>query len=111
MLQELLVELVKRANAEQAVTVASMADGVHMLVYPLDNGVLVGIGLEGARAASVDPARLLHKRASNMALYGGWLPAQLQDGAWYVLKRMAGSELDMLAHDERDLEAAAELIS
>lgn len=111
MLQELLVQLVKRANAEQSVAVAAMADGLHMLVYPQRDGVLVGLGLEGDRAAPLDAARLLRRRGANMTLYGSWLPARLQDGAWYVVKRLAGSELDMLAHDESDLEAAAELIS
>lgn len=110
MLQELLLELVKRADAEQSVAIASMADGVHMLAYPLDRGVLIGMGLEGDSAQQVDPALLLRKRAGDMARYGGWLPARLKDGGCYVVKRLPSFHLDSLALSQIDLEAAVELL-
>lgn len=107
MLQQLLLELVKRAHNEKSVAVVSLADGVQLLAYPMDDGMLVGFGLEGEQAARVDPARVLQKRADDMALFGCWLPAQLKDGAWYVVRRMNG----VAALDESDLDAAAELLS
>lgn len=111
MLQELMAQLVKRADLEQSVAVASMEDGLHLLAYPLDNGMLVGLGLEGERAQRVDAALLLQRRAGDMARFGAWLPAQLKDGAWYVVKRLPPFDLDNLALDENDLEAAGELLS
>ena len=110
MLQELLVELLTRADNEKSVAVVSLADGIQMLAYPMETGMLVGVGLEGEAAARLDPSGMLHRRASDMARFGHWLPAQLKDGAWYVLRRLplypAGGALD-----ERDLEAAAELLA
>lgn len=110
MLQELLVELVRRADSEKSVAVVSLADGGQMLAYPMDEGMLVGVGLEGEHAARVDPGRVLRRRAGDMSRFGGWLPAQLKDGAWYVLKRLPHYQSGVVL-DERDLEAAAELLS
>ena len=109
--QELLVELVKRAHDEQAVAFASMEGGMQMLVYPLDHGMLVGIGLEDERAQRVDAARLLHRRGGDMARFGSWLPARLKDGSWYVVRRVRAFDLDVPVLDQSDLDAAAELLS
>jgi hypothetical protein len=111
MLQELLVELLKRAHAEQSVALAATEDGVQLLAYPLDQGMLVGVGLEGQRAQFFDGAALLRTRAGDMERFGSWLPSQLKDGAWYVVKRLPAFDPYAPALDERDLDAAVELIS
>ena len=109
--QQLLVALVNKAVTEKSVAFTSRADGVQMLVYPLDHGILVGIGLEGERAQRVDAVYLLHKRADDMARFGSWLPARLKDGSWYVVKRVLAFDLNFPALDQSDLEAAEELLS
>jgi hypothetical protein len=109
--QELLVELVKRAHDEQAVAFASVEDGVQMLVYPLEHGMLVGVGLEGERAYRVDAAQVLHRRGGDMARFGSWLPARLKDGSWYVVRRVRVFDLDVPVLDQSDLVAAEELLS
>lgn len=109
-MRELLMELAKRAHAENSVAVAELADGVALLAYPMDDGMLVGVGMEGEHAQRVGPTRLLHKRAGDMARFGGWLPAQLKDGAWYVLKRLPSYHQDARPLDEDDVAAAVELL-
>ncbi|SFV13896.1 hypothetical protein [Pseudoduganella namucuonensis] len=109
-MRELLMELVKRAHAENSVAVATLADGIAMLAYPMDDGMLVGLGMEGEYARRVDATRLLHKRAGDMARFGGWLPAQLKDGAWYVLKRLPSYHQDARLLEEDEVAAAVELL-
>lgn len=111
MLQELMQELVKRAHSEKSVAYASLADGMQLLAYPLDERMVIGVGMEGVHAQRIDAARVLHRRSSDMARFGSWLPAQLKDGAWYVVKRLPAFHLDAGTVDERDLEAAAELLA
>lgn len=109
-MRELLMELVKRAHAENSVAVATLADGITMLAYPMDDGMLVGVGMEGEHAHGVDATRMLHKRAGDMARFGGWLPAQLKDGAWYVVKRLPRYHEEARALEEDDVAAAVELL-
>jgi hypothetical protein len=82
-----------------------------MLAYPLEDGMLIGVGMEGERAQRVDAARLLHKRAGDMARFGHWLPTQLKDGAWYVVKRLPPFRHDTRFVNEDDVAAAVELLN
>lgn len=111
MVEKLLIELVRKAHVEQSVSCASISGGMQILVYPLDRGVLIGIGREGERAQAIDATRLLHRRAGNMARFGSWLPARLKDGAWYVVKRVLMYDLDISPLSQSDLETAEELLS
>jgi hypothetical protein len=111
MMQELLREIMKRAHTEQSVATVTLADGTALLAYPMDSGMLVGVGMEGEYAQRVDAARLLHKRAGDMARFGAWLPAQLKDGAWYVVKRLPPFQHDVRFIGEDDTAAATELLN
>ena len=111
MLQDLLMELARRATVEQAVAQATVEGDLRMLVYPLEHGLLVGLGVEGARAQSAQATRILYRRAADMARFGAWLPARLKDGSWYVLKRMPVAASGPAPLLETDLEAAAELLN
>lgn len=110
-MQELMMELVRRAHMERTVALAGLADGMQLLAYPMDDGVLIGLGLENERAQRIDPARVLQKRAGDMPRLGHWLPVVLKDGGWYVVKRLPSFHLAMATLDEHDLAAAAELLA
>jgi hypothetical protein len=111
MSQELLTELVNIAHVEQSVAIASIGDGMQLLVYPLEHRMLVGVGLEGERALQIDANRLLHKRAGDMARFGSWLPARMKDGSWYVFKRVPMHDLNVPVPNQSDLDTAEELLS
>ncbi|MTV41741.1 hypothetical protein [Duganella radicis] len=111
MAQELLMALVRRASAEQAIAFASLADGLQLLVYPLERGLVVGVGREGERAQRIDAAWLLQRRAGDMARFGPWLPACLKDGRWFLLRRVAAFDPEVPALDQEQLDAAEELLS
>lgn len=109
--EELLVTLVKRAHADRSVASASMLNGVKMLVYPLEQGILIGVGLNGERAQLIKASRLLHKRAGDMPRFGSWLPIRLMDGSWYVVKRVQSYDSDLPVLNQSELDTAEELLS
>jgi hypothetical protein len=109
--QELLTALVDRARVDQAVAFASVGTGMLLLVYPLERRMLVGVGLEGERALRIDAARLLHRRAGDMSRFGSWLPARLNDGSWYVFRRVPVHDLNAPLLAQSDLDTAEELLS
>lgn len=109
--EELLVTLVRRSHADHTVASASMPDGVKMLVYPLEQGMLIGVGLNGERAQLIKASRLLHKRAGDMPRFGSWLPARLMDGSWYVVKRVQSYDPNLPVFNQSELDIAEELLS
>jgi hypothetical protein len=108
---ELLAELVRRAHSEESVAFASLRQDVQLLVYPIDHRLLIGVGVEGERAQRVDISRVLHKRSSDMARFGDWLPARMKDGSCYVFKRIASYDLDRPVLDPGELDIAEELLT
>lgn len=112
-MEQLVVQLVKRACAEQVVTSSKLANGMQLLAYPLAAGVLIAIGLERDLAYRINAESLLRKRSADPARFGAWLPALFADGSCYVVRRLLhfnhGSEASPLSLDE--LAAAQELLS
>lgn len=111
MLQQLLLNLARKAYTENTVAFTSLAGDVQILVYPMDQGILVGFGVEGELAKRVNVARILHKRAGDMSRFGSWLPARLKDGGLYVLKRVLDFNPNFPPLDQSDLDAAEELLN
>lgn len=111
MMTELLVELVKRATLEHAVAVASIEQGITLMVYPLAGEMLIGVGLEGHYAQRIDSLEILRRRASDARRFGPWLPALFQDGSWYVARRVRVLDPETPVLDQEALDAAEELLA
>lgn len=112
MMQEILTQLVQRACAEQVVASAATADGLHLMVYPLEQGgILVGVGIEGERAQLLNPEMLLYKRSRDLERFGSWMPSLFADGSWYVARRIVTFDVDLPVLTQDDLDAAEELLA
>ena len=83
----LLTRLADRACREKAVASGSFTQGMQLLAYPIDNGVLVAIGFGQERVRSVPVERVLRMRTEQPARFGMWLPAAFADGSWYMVRR------------------------
>jgi len=110
-MNDLLMELVARAKLEQAVALATLGNGISLMVYPLADELLVGVGIEGRLSSRVDANLLLQKRGSNMSRFGAWMPALFQDGSWYVTQRVRVHNPKEAVLSDDDLLAAEELLT
>lgn len=112
-MEQLLMELARTARLERAVATQPLDNGMQLLVYPLADGVLVGLGYERDLADRVRADDVLRKRSDNLERFGDWLPATLADGSWYVIRRLlhvdVDSDLPILSADE--FAAAEELLT
>jgi hypothetical protein len=108
-MEELLNVLAAEARMQQAVAMNTLDNGMHVFVYPLDDGMLVALGV-GA-AAQVQPEALLRKRGQDPARFGAWLPAVFNDGSLYLLRRMTEHGDDMSALSAAQWAAAGELLN
>ena len=88
MMEELLKQLTKAACLEQAVASTTMDNGMHMLAFPFEQGVLVALGYGPELTSPAQQEALLRRRAENLARFGAWLPALFNDGSWYVVRRV-----------------------
>lgn len=87
-LEELVIELAAKAQFEERVVIRKLSTGLQLLVYPLADNLLVALGFEAERGRQVRAEAVLRKRSQNLKRYGAWLPAQLLDGSWYVIRRL-----------------------
>lgn len=112
-MEELLIQLARRAHGEHVVAGQVLADGMHLLVYPLEQGLIVGVGFERDLAYRVHPETLMQRRSMQLSRYGAWLPAMLADGSFYAVRRIdyfnPHSNVPVLSDDE--LFVAQELMS
>lgn len=112
-MENLVMQLINQACSEQVVVSQKMANGMHVLAYPLSAGALVGVGFERDLAHRVDTESLLCKRSTHLARFGAWLPTLFADGSCYVVRRVTyfthTLEMPVLSND--DLTAAQELLS
>ncbi|QGZ42128.1 hypothetical protein IP92_05476 [Pseudoduganella flava] len=105
-MEELLARLCRAAAHEGACAEALLENGLRLLAYPLEGRLLVVVGWPAASGRHVDGETLLRRRGEDIARYGAWLPAQFNDGGWYLVLRAAGNE----APDADQLTAAEELL-
>lgn len=82
-----LAALMERARLQQLVLGRRLDGGRELMVYPMQAGALLGVGVAAGVAHLVDTAGLLRRRAGNLARYSAWLPALFDDGSLYVLRR------------------------
>ena len=107
-MEELLKTLLHEARMQQAVAMQRLDSGLHVLVYPLQNGVIVALGIPPDRP--LPPKEVLRKRSSDLARYGAWLPAMFNDGSLYVLRRVSGQD-DEASLTDAALAVAEELLN
>jgi hypothetical protein len=112
-MEELLMQLARTAQKEQAVASQTLDDGMQLLVYPMQDGMLVALGFSGELAQAVRMEQALRRRSEDMARYGVWHAAVFADGSCYVARRMMHVNIDsdepFLSAD--DLMAAEELLA
>ncbi|HYD63146.1 MAG TPA: hypothetical protein VEC35_22520 [Noviherbaspirillum sp.] len=87
MMDGLLTHLADRACREKAVVSSSFTQGMQLLAYPIDNGVLVAVGFGPERVRNVPVERVLRRRTEQPGRFGVWLPAAFADGSWYMVRR------------------------
>ena len=108
-----LNQLCQHACQKQIVVMNSSENGLQVFAYPVESGVVLGLGYGRDLAHRVNAEKLLQMRSQNMARYGTWLPARFADGSIYVLRRLSfdshkGGNMDV---GEDDLEKAQELFA
>ncbi|MGI4846644.1 MAG: hypothetical protein ACRYGK_00655 [Janthinobacterium lividum] len=110
-MQSVLNELIAVARLNNNVASTTLEGGFEMLAYPEEEVMLVALGFAGG--APVQRARdaLLRKRSSNLPRYGAWLPTIFDDGNWYVVRRLAGSDAESAGLSDDELDAAQELLN
>lgn len=91
----LLAALAASALERDQVLGQALDDGLELLAYPVDgqDAVLVGLGLDAARAERLDTGALLRRRAQGMAQCGHWLPARFEDGSIFLLRRWPAASM------------------
>lgn len=112
-MEEILVQLVKTAQAEQAVASQQLTNDMKLLVYPLEQGIVIALGYEGEFAHRMPAQELVRKRTGNLERFGSWMPAMFNDGGIYVVRRIRHLDTNLadsiLSEDE--LLAAEELLT
>lgn len=85
----LIRQLGQRARSQQVVATQTLDNGLTLLLYPLPQGLLLGLGWGAGQTHRLPLAELLRKRAGALSRYGAWLPATLLDGSCYVVRRLS----------------------
>ncbi|MFZ6773935.1 hypothetical protein ACO0LB_14585 [Undibacterium sp. SXout7W] len=113
MMEQLLIQLARRAHNDQIVAAHVLVSGIRLLVYPVNTGLIVCMGFGADLAYRVHPESLLQKRSVDMSRFGVWLPVLFLDGSFYVVRRIDGFNpaSDVAVLTEEDLMIAQELIS
>lgn len=103
-MEQLLMALARRAHGERVVTTDALANGMRLLVYPSQRGLLVGVGFGRDQAHRVHPESLLQRRSMQLSRFGAWLPAMFADGSVYAVRRIddfhPASNVPVLSDDE-----------
>ncbi|AYR24716.1 hypothetical protein [Herbaspirillum rubrisubalbicans] len=108
-MNETLTTMIHDASLQKAVATLPLDDGLVLFVYPLVDGVIVGLG--GARERATSAKQVLSRRSEDLERYGAWLPAMFNDGSLYVLRRMSSVDAQVLPMDEAALAIAEELLN
>lgn len=113
MLGEELARLVNMARADDVVASNTLAGGMQLAVYPMEDCVLLVVGYGPELAHHVRMEDVLRKRGRDLARFGPWLPCVFNDGGSYVVRRVAvgGADGDGMAAAEADLAIAEELLT
>jgi hypothetical protein len=112
-MEELATMLANTAQNEQAVASQKFTNGMKLLAYPLEGGMLIAFGFERDFAQTISVETVLRRRADNMERFGVWMPAMFRDGSWYVVRRVDGFNIgsDAFVLSDDDLVTAQELLA
>jgi hypothetical protein len=101
-------DLAELALRTREVAHQALQNGMDLMAYPHEGGVLLGLGYEGDAGGRLQPEQVLLRRSRSIDRYGAWLPCRFADGSWYVLTRrmLAGAA----APEDDDWQAARELL-
>ncbi len=86
-MEELLIRLMNEAKMQQAVAINTLRNGMKLLVYPLQNGMLVALGI--GMSDQTQTKNILRKRRQSLTRFGCWLPAVFNDGSLYLIRRLS----------------------
>lgn len=108
-----MIQLARRAHEERVVAAHTLDNGMRLLVYPLQEGLIVGVGFDRDQAYRVPPESPLRRRSMHPSRFGAWLPAMFADGSLYAVRRFdyfnPDSDVPLLTND--DVMVAQELMS
>lgn len=108
---EMLWELLEAARGKDGVACRQMRDGTHLFMYPLSDCVILGVGRASEDAHEVRTELVLRRRTEDPARYGDWLPAQLLDRSWFLMRKFADAEkLDKDFLEHTGIDTARELL-
>ena len=88
--EDLIYQNLRQAGSQSTAN-TTLPTGLQLLVYPLEDSLLIGVGFEAEQGRQIQAEAVLRKRSWNLERYGAWLPAQLLDGSWYVVRRLQKS--------------------
>ncbi|MDR9838882.1 hypothetical protein [Herbaspirillum huttiense] len=108
-MKEILTTMIHDASLQKVVATRRREDGLVLFVYPLAEGVIVGMG--GTREGAASARQILSRRAEDLERYGAWLPAMFTDGSLYVLQRLSSVHEQVPPLDDAALAIAEELLN
>jgi hypothetical protein len=108
-MEDSLTELVHACIRQREAGVLGRSDGTVLLVSPLEQGVVVGIGTGPGLERKL--RSVLRKRTENLPRYGKWMPALFNDGSCFVIMRVPEITAGRAVIEPDILAAAVELIS
>lgn len=112
-MEQLLARLSRHACSTQVVVSEEIRNGIQMLVYPLENGILIAVGYERGRISHSQIETAMRRRYAQLSRYGAWMPALFVDGSWYMVRRIEQDNHGAVASTlpEEELRAALELLA
>ena len=108
-MEDSLTELAHACIRQKEAGMLGRSDGTVLLVYPLEQGIAVGIGTSPGSERKL--RAILRKRAENLPRYGKWMPALFNDGSCFVITRVPEAATRRAVLEPDILAAAVELIS
>ncbi|HEY8608135.1 MAG TPA: hypothetical protein VIM12_13555 [Noviherbaspirillum sp.] len=108
---DVLGGLVAAAVRENQAGVLLREDGMHVLAYPHDGFIVLGVGMDAEAACRLPYRALLQRRRQDLQRYGRWIPCIFNDGKFFLVARFPRVELETGPVEMHLLSAAEELMS
>lgn len=108
-MEDAITQLARTCVQQQEVGTLTQSDGTVLLVYPLEQGAVLGIGTGPGFERKL--RSVLRKRTENLPRYGKWMPALFNDGSCFVITRVSEIRTGNAVLEPDILAAAVELIS
>lgn len=108
-MEDAITKLAHACLRQQEVGLLAREDGTVLMVYPLEQGAVIGVGTSPGFERKL--RSVLRKRTENLQRYGTWIPALFNDGSCFVITRVSEVPADSAVLEPDILAAAVELIS